>query len=70
MVRNQRVRNRGTSTSVANWRPSLGRYIATIRIEHGDLIRSEQTGDPESGHYTLWGDPDALLRRVVDVAPV
>jgi len=56
--------------ATAHWRPSLGRYIATVRIEDSRLIQWEQTGDPDTGHHTLWADPGELLRRVVDVVAV
>jgi hypothetical protein len=63
----------GTETqarAVADWRPAIGRYIASVRIEASAPIQWEQTGDPDSGHYTLWGDAAEFLRRVVDVVPV
>jgi hypothetical protein len=56
--------------AMAVWRPSIGRFIAAVRIEEGAPIRVEQTGDPATGHYTLWGEPSELLARVVSIVPV
>lgn len=46
-------------------RPHLGRFIATVLIEDGAPFRIRQTG--RSGHYDVWGDPDAILARVLAV---
>jgi hypothetical protein len=56
--------------STALWRPSIGRYIAAVRIEHDAPIELEQTGDPDSGHYTLWGEPSEFVVRIVSIVPV
>jgi hypothetical protein len=56
--------------ALASWRPSIGQYIATIRLEVSGPFRWEQTGDPDSGHHTLWSEPSNLLQRVVSVTPV
>jgi hypothetical protein len=56
--------------ATALWRPSIGRYIAAVRIEVGAPIDVEQTGDPATGHYTLWGEPSEFLARVVWIVPV
>jgi hypothetical protein len=47
---------------------SHGSYIAAIEIEEDAPIRVERTLGP--GHYTVWGLPFEILRRVVSVVPV
>ena len=56
--------------ATALWRPSIGRYIALVRIEEGAPIYVEQTGDPASGHHTAWGEPAEFRARVVWIVPV
>ena len=56
----------GQARHWARKRPYLGAFIAELRINEG--IRREQTG--RSGHYTLWGDPESLLRSMVRVVVV
>ena len=34
-------------------------YVAAVQIEAGGPFRAEPS-PPPSGHWTLWGDPDAL----------
>jgi hypothetical protein len=51
---------------MAQRRRPLGEFIAELAID--DTLRCEQTSQP--GHYTLWGDPAVLLRRLVRVVPV
>jgi hypothetical protein len=34
-------------------------YVAAVRVEPGGAFRAEPS-PPPSGHWTLWGDPDAL----------
>jgi hypothetical protein len=34
-------------------------YVAAVRVEPGGPFRAEPS-PPPSGHWTLWGDPDAL----------
>ena len=49
--------------------PRLGPYIAELSVEEGGL-ESERT-TLSAGHYTLWGDPSAILgcvKRVVEVS--
>ncbi len=48
--------------------PRLGVYIAALRVPADGPIVVEQTFGP--GHYTLWGDPQDFLPRVVAVVPV
>lgn len=55
---------------IAMRRPSIGRYIATIRIEPGAPIRIERTGDPNTGHHTLRAEPAKILKRIVSIVPV
>ena len=45
---------------------SLGQFIAILEVE--PMVRAEQTFD--RGHYTLWGEPAALLACVRWVVPV
>ncbi|MBA3331679.1 MAG: hypothetical protein H0T39_12585 [Actinobacteria bacterium] len=45
-----------------------GSYIAAVEVEDGAPIRVERTLGP--GHYTVWGEPSALLGRCVGVASV
>jgi hypothetical protein len=47
----------------------LGAHIAALDLTDDRPFRIERTGR-RPGHYTVWGDPDALLARVVAVTPV
>jgi hypothetical protein len=47
--------------------PRLGRFIATLVIPTGAPVRWEQT--LREGHYTIWAEPDLLLRLVTEVVP-
>jgi hypothetical protein len=51
--------------------PSLRgkRFIAVLVIPDDSPITFERTGR-SPGHFTLWGDPDELLRCVVSILPV
>jgi hypothetical protein len=49
--------------------PWLGGYIAVLEIPAGGTITYRRTGRGR-GHYTVWGDPNDLLRCVVRVVPV
>ena len=49
--------------------PGFGRYIAELWIRDTDSIRWRRTGR-QSGHHTVWGEPDALLACVVRTVPV
>src|SRR3954471_6800701 len=40
--------------------PWLGAYVAELRIPPGSGIRLRRTTSSR-GHWTLWGDPEALL---------
>ena len=51
--------------ALARQRPHLGRYVAALVIEDGAPFQIRQTG--RSGHYDVWGEPDAMLARVVSV---
>jgi hypothetical protein len=44
-------------------------FVAELSIPDDADIRIERTGRAR-GHYTLWGDPDVLLRYVIAVFPV
>lgn len=48
--------------------PSLGSFIAVLRIRPGATLRLERTTATQ-GHYTLWGDPADLLACIIDVLP-
>lgn len=49
--------------------PWLGRFIVELAIPARSVIQVERTtGTP--GHYTLWGDPEALLAMVRSVVPL
>ncbi len=48
---------------------SLGTHIATLDLTDNRQFRIKRTGQ-RPGHYTIWGDPDALLARVVAITPV
>jgi hypothetical protein len=52
--------------SYALARPYHGEYIATLEIEDGAPIRLKQTGRVRE-HHDLWGEPEAMLARVVAV---
>jgi hypothetical protein len=59
-----RARQRATK-----W-PWLGGYIAELDLpEDGGRIRYERTTDSR-GHYTIWGQPEDLLGRVVGLVKV
>jgi hypothetical protein len=47
----------------------LGTHIAALDLTDDRPFRVERTGQ-RPGHYTVWGDPDAMLARVVAVTPV
>ena len=47
----------------------LGTRIAALNLIDERRFRIERTGR-RPGHYTVWGDPEALLSRVVSVMPV
>ena len=49
--------------------PLLGQYIATLEIPECGEIRHERTTSG-TGHYTLWGPPEALRECVTGVTPV
>lgn len=46
--------------------PRLGAYIVAVVVEDDGLIQYERTTQ-SAGHYTLWGNPDDLLRCVIAV---
>jgi len=50
--------------------PYLGQWIAEIDLTRSGNLRVEQTGRRRERHYTVWGDPDELLRCVVRVFSV
>jgi len=49
--------------------PWLGPHIAELLIREGAMIRVERT-TRSAGHYTVWGEPDMLLRCVIRVVAV
>lgn len=59
------------SEALARWTaqayPATGAFIAALDIPEGSLIRFEPTRG--RGHYTLWGEPTALLACVVATGP-
>jgi len=52
------------------WAPEfpLGEYIACLAIPDGSSVTAQKTLGP--GHYTLRGDPEAMLSSVVSTAHV
>src|SRR3954452_16955028 len=50
-------------------RVGLGADIAAIDVTDAQPVRIERTGR-RPGHYTVWGDPDALLARVTAIVSV
>jgi hypothetical protein len=50
------------------WRSRFVSMCEVMRIPQGGAIRAEKTHGP--GHWTLWGDPQAMLDTVVDVIDV
>lgn len=46
-----------------------GAFIAEVAIPADGRITCERTGK-SAGHYTLWGDPDEMVRHVTSVVPV
>jgi len=52
--------------------PWLGTRIAVLVVPEGAEagLRWERTIPNNPGHYTLWGDPDDLLRQVERVVPI
>ena len=61
----QQARNR--ANTVPSLR-SLG-YVAELLVPEDAHVTIERTGRTR-GHFTLWGDPDTLMRCVVSVSPV
>lgn len=47
----------------------LGSFVAIVDVPAGSTVRFERTTQ-QRGHFTLWGEPDALLRCVVAVVPI
>ena len=48
----------------------LGTHIAAVTIPEDSPIRVRRTFLDQPGHYTVWGDPDDLLRCVTRIEPV
>lgn len=48
--------------------PTLGRYIAELRVLDDAPVRAERTGS--ANHHTLWATPETLLACVVATTPV
>ena len=49
-------------------RSRFGSHCAVLVVPEGSSIRVEKTHGP--GHWTLWGDPQAMLDTVVEVVDV
>ena len=49
--------------------PWIGRFIARLELPEQPDVRWERTFSTR-GHYTVWGPPETLLARVVNVQPV
>jgi hypothetical protein len=49
--------------------PLLGSFIAELAIPEDAPFVTERTLRAP-GHHTIWGEPEALLRRVVTIRPV
>ena len=49
--------------------PTLGAFIAALRIPANAPIRAERT-TATPGHFTLWGQPDDILSCVIEVVHV
>jgi hypothetical protein len=73
----QQRRWRGISTydtlerarAIARANPAQGDFIAEIAIPDDGRITYERTGK-NPGHYTLWGEPDDMVRCVTRIEPV
>ncbi len=48
--------------------PRIGSFLAQVQIEDDDDVRVEKTLGPD--HFTIWGEPDLLVSRVVSTVPV
>lgn len=59
---------RGAARFTAQKRPLLGKFIAMLNIPASAFRIEKTTSHPR--HYTVWGEPEALLRCVVSVTPV
>ena len=53
----------GTAPYTARRRPFLGLYIALLDLSADNFRIEKTTRNPR--HYTVWGEPDALLRCVI-----
>lgn len=49
--------------------PLLGQFIAEIAIPDDGRITYERTTTSD-GHYTVWGEPNDLLKRVTSVQAI
>jgi len=49
--------------------PRLGRFLATLDFDLSASVRWKQT-TPNIWHYTVWGEPEELLKCVVNVNPI
>jgi hypothetical protein len=49
--------------------PAMGSFVATMRVPAAGSIHYEQTGT-DRHHFTVWGDPAALLVTVERIEPV
>ncbi len=58
----------GARATARRFWPRMGTLIAMLDVPEGGPIAYELTGD--DGHYTLWGEPAAILATVQQVIPV
>jgi hypothetical protein len=49
--------------------PHLGQFLAVLDVPEDGTIQYERTGR-QTGHWTLWGNPDALRNAVVSTIRV
>lgn len=56
----------GKARDFAKWQLRKGlvtrAYVAAVRVDSGGPFRAEPS-PPPSGHWTLWGDPEALAAQ-------
>jgi hypothetical protein len=45
------------------------KFVATVHLQPGEGFMLARTYADVEGHYTLWGDPEALVRSVARVQP-
>jgi hypothetical protein len=45
------------------------KFVATVHLQPGEGFMLARTYADVEGHYTVWGDPEALVRSVARVQP-